>query len=94
MGRLTTDNMLEAMEVMSDGNPGAADVCGQLFEKKGLASIDLLRHLDAAEIYGPDIWIAYKDVCNQKIDDLIKLIPQRDVLKASVEGAKRLTGGL
>ncbi len=83
--------MLEAVEIMSDGNSDAASVCTQLFEQKGLDAIWLFCHLDDAEIYGSDIWIAYKDVCKGKIKDLIALIPQKDMIKASVSGAKRLT---
>lgn len=92
MKRITLEsNMLEAIEAMCEGNPGAATVCGQLFQKKGLDSILLLCKLDDAEIYGPDIWIAYKDVCKEKLDDLVKLIGQPEMLKASVAGAKRLS---
>ncbi len=83
--------MLEAIEIMAEGNAGAASVLTQMFELEGLACIEEFKHLDAADIYGEDIVIAYKDVCKEKIATLIKLLPEHDVLRASVAGAKRLT---
>lgn len=79
----------EAMLAMCDGNPGAATVIGQLFQKRGIDALILLCHLDDMEIYGSKIWIAYKDVCKQNIDNLIKMIPERRKLQDAIAKAER-----
>ncbi len=89
MARITINmTFKEAILVMVEGNPGAVAVLGQLFKKRGEDAIVLCCHLDEMGIYGSDIWIAYKDVCGEKIDKLIPMITDRKI-KALVESAKR-----
>lgn len=62
---------LETVGIMSEGNPGALRVCLELIKSKN--SI-LLLHLDGLRIYGSDIWLCYKDICNLDINLLSKTI--------------------
>ena len=69
-----TDTIMSAMIKMSDGNPGALTVCGKL--SKDGAAIDpdsfmggfgCVLDLDTLSIYGPRIWMFYKDVCGEDL---------------------------
>lgn len=75
MNRITLNTSpQEAIISMIDGNPGALTVCLQLMGGKG-ASLDEqaqgfadLCRMDDQEIYGSNIWVAYKDICGQNIE--------------------------
>lgn len=72
--RLTLeDSTMDAIVKMSDGNPGAVTVIGQLLTMEPADGLIALLHLDDMQLYGSDIWVAYKDVCGQDI----KLFYQR-----------------
>jgi hypothetical protein len=90
VSRLRDDlSLLEAIEAMAEGNPGAASVLTELFERKGMGALDSFKALDALGLYGSDIWVAYKDVCAQKIDGLIAVLNmQPAALKDRVAQAK------
>lgn len=76
-----TDTTISAIFKMSEGNPGAANVCMELLTKGeaidpdnafgGMGSILLM---DTFEIYASKIWQLYKDICGQKIPTLIVLL--------------------
>ncbi len=69
MSRVSLDmTMMDALEALAEGNPGAISVCMQLMEMgKESGFLDVLR-LDDAGIYGPNVWIAYKDICGEDIE--------------------------
>jgi hypothetical protein len=69
-----TDTAMSAAMKMSDGNPGALTVCAMML-KQG-AQIDPddfagglgnLLSMDTLGIYGPAIWMLYKDVCGEDL---------------------------
>ncbi len=61
---MSIENMIKALV---DGNPGATSACVKILtHTEDSDALDLLR-LDAAGIYGPNIWIAYKDICGQDV---------------------------
>ena len=61
---------MEIVKTMADGNPGAMRVMFQFLEQDVFDGIEAIRTLDRIEIYGPDIWFAYKDICGQNVDIL------------------------
>lgn len=74
------DNMYNIAAKMSEGNPGALGVICQLIKNEaqidldsGLAPLGTILCLDDLQIYGPGIWVLYKDVCDQSIVKLIAL---------------------
>lgn len=71
---------VDAIISMSDGNPGALTVLGEL-AKTPAYFIDMC-HLDDEHIYGSDIWIGYKDVCNFDINKFIEMARNRTLKKA------------
>lgn len=72
------DTTMDAVVKLAEGNPGAATVCMQILDKGGdidpdwmFGGLSILLSLDTYNIYGPRIWMLYKDVCKQ---DLVKTI--------------------
>jgi len=61
---------MEIVKTMADGNPGAISVILQFLELDVSDGIEAIRTLDRIEIYGPDIWLAYKDICGQNVSIL------------------------
>lgn len=66
---------------MSDGNPGVLSVCMEFVQKTPIIDPDGIMGglrdvlgLDTLEIYGSRIWLLYKDVCGQKIENVLALI--------------------
>ena len=72
------DDMMSALTKMSEGNPGAISVMMQMFKKDPMALI-ILCHLDDMKIYGSNIWICYKDQCNEDIDLFIEKAKSREL---------------
>jgi hypothetical protein len=78
-GKIKLDSsIMEAAIAMAEGNAGAATVVGQLLADE-LGFIDLC-HLDDMRLYGPNIWLAYKDVCRNDLDLLREKIRDRSIL--------------
>ncbi len=59
----------DVIVAMCDGNPGAINVCCQLIKTDEHGLMDVLR-MDTAQIYGPNIWVAYKDICDEDIEEM------------------------
>lgn len=72
--------VVDAMVVMCDGNPGAITACAEIVKHSDMGIIDLC-HLDDAGIYGPTIWLGYKDVCKFDVPLFVKKIRDRTLLK-------------
>lgn len=79
MTRITlTDDAISTMMKMTDGNPGALAVCMQI-TKQGeaidpdafMGGLGTILWMDTLKIYGPKIWMLYKDVCGE---DLVKML--------------------
>ena len=76
-----TDTAEEMMVKMSEGNPGALSVCMQLLTETykidpdaALGGLSGILMLDTLGIYGPEIWMLYKDVCGEDIADTITVL--------------------
>lgn len=73
------DPLIDNIVAMSEGNPGAMTVLSKMLTtdidpESVLGPIGSLLMLDNMDIYGSKIWILYKDVCNQSIEDTIGLL--------------------
>lgn len=72
-GNMTTrDVVIE----MSEGSPGAINAMMVLLNEGGTL-LDLL-HLDDMNIWGPQIWIAFKDHCDRDPVEFLRCIRVRD----------------
>lgn len=76
-----TSTVLDIVVDMSDGNPGAATVMALLTKlyhridpQSALRELTGLLWLDDNEVYGSDIWLLYKDVCDQHLTKMITLM--------------------
>ncbi len=82
MSRINLDDtLIDIIVKMADGNPGAASVMGELMRDGHLIDPDnmfggmsCIMRLDSLGIYGPNIWILYKDVCGESIFNLVALL--------------------
>jgi hypothetical protein len=66
--------MLDVVTKMSEGNPGALRVIMELFTEVPtidpqniMGGIGAILELDTLGVYGPRIWMLYKDVCGEDI---------------------------
>jgi hypothetical protein len=66
---------------MSEGDPGAIIVCMRLVNEGGDIDKDAreagflaLTSLDALEVYGPDIWLLYKDVAGENLSVMMCIL--------------------
>lgn len=66
---------------MAAGNPGAAAVVSYLFRdtakidpQSALGGFGPLFMLDTLGIYGPNIWILYKDICGESVTRLVAVL--------------------
>ena len=58
-----TDSTLEIMKKLSQGNPGALRVLWKIAQLDPLSIVHLFK-MDDMGIYGPMIWLLYKDTFN------------------------------
>lgn len=80
------DSMMNIVMKMADGNPGAVTgnpgavtVLFQLIADKNdpdswAGGLGNLLSLDTLGIYGPDIWVLFKDVCGQNILNVVTVL--------------------
>jgi hypothetical protein len=69
-----TDNIQDIVAKLSEGNPGALTVCMGILEKAqtidpdaAMSGLMSLLKLDSLGVYGPRIWMLYKDVCGEDL---------------------------
>lgn len=75
------DTLQDVVVKLVDGNPGAITVCMRLIQDTALVDPDAampevinLLALDTLGIYGPRIWMLYKDVCKESIVSVITVL--------------------
>lgn len=68
------DNLKDAILKLAEGNPGAAVVCTKLAFRNtsidpdsAMGVFSSILGLDTLGIYGPRIWMLYKDFCGQDL---------------------------
>lgn len=76
-----SDTTQSAIIKMCDGNPGALTVLIQLVKDTPkvdpddtFGGLSILLHLDSMGVYGPRIWMLYKDACNQDTKKVITVL--------------------
>ena len=73
--------MLEVMTKMSEGNPGALTVCCRIL-KEGeqidpdnvMGGLGIILSLDSLGLYGPKIWMLFKDVCGSDLAQMVAVL--------------------
>lgn len=71
---------MDVMMKMSDGNPGAITVLMKILEQTPAIDPDCgeglftILQLDTLALYGPHIWMLYKDVCGEDITRTLAVI--------------------
>lgn len=73
------DNIEEIITEMSEGNPGALTVLTQIVEDKDpIRFMNFAMKLDSLGMYGSDIWLGYKDHCDQDVEKYHELVMDGD----------------
>ena len=79
------ETIVEAVIKMVEGNPGATRVSAEIIKMEdGLGFVHFLK-LDDYGIYGAKIWMCYKDLCHEHIDNLYMLL-RNNKLQADIRG--------
>ena len=80
MTRLTlTDDGMEMMMKMFEGNPGAATALMELLQpndidpQSALGSLGSIFHFDELGIYGSNIYILWSDICGRNVHKVVLL---------------------
>jgi len=75
------DSLFDMMFKLSEGNPGALTVCMQMHQQDATIDPDAflgglmpLLGLDTLGIYGPSIWILYKDICGENLTKMLGVL--------------------
>lgn len=75
------DNTMSAIMKLSNGNPGAMQVCIDILNESGnidtdtfLGGFGTLLSLDTENVYGTEIWMLYKDVCKEKLYRMVAVL--------------------
>ena len=75
------DTLMTILLKLTEGNPGAATVLVKIVKEAdtidpdaSLGHLAILLDLDTLEIYGSNIWILYKDICNSSIKHFIAVL--------------------
>lgn len=66
----------DALAIMAEGNPGAISAMIKLMDNPN-GFFDVLR-LDDMNMRGPQIWVAFKDVCKGDVELFRQKIRERD----------------
>jgi hypothetical protein len=96
-------NISDMLVSLAEGNPGALSAMVKLIEENitidpdsALGPVGAILSLDTNEIYGPDIWILFKDIAGQKPLYVIALlravqlgIISGNILKAAIKSENR-----
>ena len=80
------DDIKTAIIKMCDGNPGALTVliesvkqCEAIDPDNFVGPYSVLLALDSIGIYGPSIWVLYKDVCGEEMVNLVGVLRGRQL---------------
>lgn len=81
MANYTTDQFVELLAAVGDGNHGAYNVCFQVAEHLGpLAIVDLETMRDQG-ITGSEVWLLYRDACQWNLDQMHAALMQNEAVK-------------
>lgn len=73
------ENLMDWLQKMAEGNPGALTVLLTAMKEKGTQKMgELILFLDDMNIRGTQIWIGYKDYCDCDIDKFVDCVKEKD----------------
>lgn len=73
------DNLKGIMILLSEGNPGAINVLFGMLQENGDNCFISFLDLDDMNIRGSQIWVGFKDHCEENLDKFIECITKRDI---------------
>lgn len=95
-----TDSVMDIMQKMSEGNPGALTVCMHLLNRGEkidpqdiMGGLGNILSFDTHGIYGSRIWMLYKDVCGEHLGKMAALLRAVQLGFFSDEGLDQMIDG-
>lgn len=87
-------NITDIVAEMSEGNPGAINVMMMILRDDPQFGFMTLLNLDDMNIWGPQIWIGFKDYANSDLTKFIAALKERkqemvDCINKEYEGKER-----
>ena len=70
--------LVDIMLLISEGNPGAIREIEEIIDNDTISGFMTILGLDDMNIRGSQIWIGYKDHCEENLDKFITAIRTRD----------------
>lgn len=67
----------EVLMLLTEGNPGAAVVLVEMLNLD-LKNLELFKELVTMNIRGPQVWVGFKDHCNQDLYKFIDCVKKHD----------------
>lgn len=82
----------DAVTEMAEGNVGATVALMKATKADPQYIWMLILKLDQAGIYGPDIWVLYKDICLENIQTMLSIVKEKNIddVKKLIESIKNL----
>lgn len=81
-----TDSIQDVIFKLSAGNPGAITVClsilkngAQIDPDNMFGGLGALLSLDTLGLYGPKIWMLFKDVCKENLSRMLAVLRGRQL---------------
>lgn len=76
-----TDSIQDVLFKISEGNPGALNVCINILKEgekidpdNAMGGLGVLLSLDTLGLYGSKIWMLYKDVCDCELSAMLAVL--------------------
>lgn len=75
-----TDKFVDAFVKLAEGNPGAMTVMAEIAKRPEidpdamLGPLASILDMDTLELYGPNIWLLYKDVCGESVERTVAVL--------------------
>lgn len=84
-----TDNTMDVLIKMSEGNPGAVTVLTEMIKRHPMDGLIRILDIDDMNIRGSQIWIGYKDHCGEDIEKFMACCQSRDQAMVDTINANR-----
>jgi len=78
---------------LAQGNPGAAKVLTRIVKNDKAKAAMVFEDLSKMNMYGPRIWIGFKDYCDEDLEDFIECVLSQDEELVTVVNENKGSGG-
>lgn len=87
------DSIQDNIVSLSKGNPGAATALTEVLKHNMDQATTVLRTLDEMNMYGPRIWLGYKDYCDKDANRFVTCVLEKEQGMIDLINARRSDSG-